>query len=300
MMKQRIINDDFISRLETISLSMQAQMKGYFGGNHRTKMYGSTVEFADFREYVLGDDIRRIDWNLYSRFEKHYIKLFVDERQMHTQIFLDCSASMGKNDKRKAEYAIRIVAALGFLSIQNMDKTSFWLIKGDFADDLCGVITGKEAFYLSTANLEEVDFSGSSNIEKAILDLPNPGNNDGLSIIISDFLIESNWQRAVDYLLFHHRQVMLIQILSPDEMDPLYSGRTFLHDVESIDVLDDKNMKLRITKGHRLAYKQALNDYILQIRSFCSRRGVRYFSVDSESSIEKLIFNKMMESGDIR
>jgi uncharacterized protein (DUF58 family) len=299
-MKEKIINDDFISRLETISLYMQAQMKGYFGGNHRTKAYGSTVEFADYRDYVLGDDIRRIDWNLYSRFEKHFIKLFVDERQMHTQIFLDCSASMGKTDRKKAEYAIRVVASLGFLSVQNMDKTSFMLIKGDYAEDICGIITGKEAFYLSTARLEEIEFTGFSDIERAIMLLPNPGNNDGLTIIISDFLTDSNWKRAVDYLLFHHREVMLIQILTPDEMDPLYSGRTFLHDVESTDIMDSKNMKMRITKGHRLAYKQALNDYLADIRKFCSKRGVRFFSVDAETSVEKLIFGQMLESGDIR
>ena len=85
-MKRKIISDEFIGHLESLVLNMKGPMKGYFGGNHRTNSYGSTVEFADFREYVLGDDIRRIDWNLYSRFEKHFIKLFVDERQMHIQI----------------------------------------------------------------------------------------------------------------------------------------------------------------------------------------------------------------------
>jgi len=299
-MKEKIINDDFISRLETISLFMQAQMKGYFGGVHRTKAYGNTVEFAEFREYELGDDIRRIDWNLYSRFEKYFIKLFVDERQMHTQIFLDCSASMGQTDKRKAEYAIRLVAALGFLSVQNMDKTSFMLMKGDYSEDLCGLITGKEAFYLSTANLEEISFKGSTDIEAAITNLQNPGNNDGLTILISDFLTDSNWRKAVDYLIYHKRQVLVIQVLSPDEIDPRYNGRTFLRDVESVDVMDEKNMKMRITKGNYLAYKQALTDYIADMKQFCSKRGVRFFSVDTDSPIEKLIFGQLIESGDIR
>ncbi len=299
-MKEKLINDDFISRLETISLYMQAPMRGYFGGIHRTKTFGSTVEFSDFREYVLGDDIRRIDWNLYSRFEKHFIKLFVDERQMHTQIFLDCSASMGKTDKTKASYAIKVVAALGFLSVQNMDKTSFMLIKGDFAEDVCGIVTGKEAFYRSTPYLEEIIFSGQADIEKAITNLQNTGRNDGLTIIISDFLSDTNWKKAVDYLLFNHRQVMLIQVLSPEEIDPRYNGRTFLRDAESIDILDERNMKMRITKSNYLAYKQALNDYIAEIKQFCSSRGVRFFSVDSESPVEKLIFGKLLESGDVR
>jgi uncharacterized protein (DUF58 family) len=299
-MKDNIINDDFISRLETIALYMQSQMKGYFGGIHRVKSYGSTVEFADFREYQLGDDIRRIDWNLYSRFEKYFIKLFVDERQMHTQIFLDCSASMGKQDKNKAHYLIKLVAALGFLSVQNMDKTSFMMMQGEYAEDLCGLVTGKESFYLSTADLENISFHGSTDIEAAITNIHDQSKNDGLSVIISDFLTESNWKKAVDYLLYHKRQVMLIQVLSPEEIDPLYNGRTFLKDIEAVDILDERNMKLRITKGNYLAYKEALKDYQAEIKQFCSKRGVRYFSVSSDSAIEELIFGRLMETGDVR
>ena len=95
-MKVSYLNDEFFSRLETSVLHLRANLAGFFGGKHLVKTYGQTVEFADYREYMLGDDIRRIDWNLYSRFEKYFLKLFTDERQMHTQIFLDCSASMGK------------------------------------------------------------------------------------------------------------------------------------------------------------------------------------------------------------
>ena len=92
------LNDGFFSRLETLALNLRADLVGFFGGKHLVRTYGQTVEFADYREYMLGDDIRRIDWNLYSRFEKYFLKLFTDERQMHTQIFLDYSASMGMAD----------------------------------------------------------------------------------------------------------------------------------------------------------------------------------------------------------
>ena len=96
-MNGSILNDAFFSRLETLALELRANLGGFFGGKHLVRTYGQTVEFADYREYMLGDDIRRIDWNLYSRFEKFFLKLFTDERQMHTQLFIDCSASMGKD-----------------------------------------------------------------------------------------------------------------------------------------------------------------------------------------------------------
>ena len=116
-MAESYLNDEFFSRLETLALNLRADLSGFFGGKHLVNTYGQTVEFADFREYMLGDDIRRIDWNLYSRFEKFYIKLFTDERQMHVQIFLDCSASMGREVPKKSAYAVGVAAALGFLAV---------------------------------------------------------------------------------------------------------------------------------------------------------------------------------------
>ena len=146
-MKNSYLNDGFFSRLETLALNLKADLRGFFGGKHLVRTYGQTVEFADYREYMLGDDIRRIDWNLYSRFEKFFLKLFTDERQMHVQIFLDCSASMGKEDPKKGNYAVAVAAALGFLAVHNMDKLSLNLIKGDRAENPFGTIVGKTSFF---------------------------------------------------------------------------------------------------------------------------------------------------------
>lgn len=299
-MKKRIIDDAFIGQLEALVLMMRTSMQGYFGGTHKTSSYGSTVEFADFREYVLGDDIRRIDWNLYSRFEKHFIKLFVDERQMHNRLYLDCSASMGKINPRKAAYALRLVAALGFLSVHNMDKVSFGLMRGDVCHDLCGTVVGKDAFFRAVDQLEAVEFKGETVMEKAIQTCRDPGYNDGLTVIVSDFLTDSEWKKAVDFLLYRHREVMLIQVLSPEEIDPTYNGRVFLRDAESTDVTDERNMKMRITQGTFKAYQSALSDYIEDIRGFCASRGVGFISARCDEPIEKLVFGKLYESGVIK
>ncbi len=299
-MKKRIIDDEFISRLEALTLDMLAPMQGYFGGAHRVKSYGSTIEFADFREYTLGDDIRRIDWNLYSRFEKHFIKLFVDERQMHIQLFLDCSASMSKLNSAKAEYAMRVIAALGFLAVRSMDKVSFCLMRGEYTEDLCGLVSGTAAYYNAMDSLERVRFEGDTDIRQAIANCRSVGYNDGLSVIVSDFLTDSDWKRAVDYLLYRHREVMLIQVLSPEEVDPAYNGRIFLRDCESEDVTDPRNMKMRITKSTFQAYREALKDSIEDIRSFCASRGVTFITAVTDEPVEKLIFGRLSEAGVIK
>lgn len=296
-MKVPFINDEFFSRLETSSLHLRASLAGFFGGKHLVKTYGQTVEFADYREYMLGDDIRRIDWNLYSRFEKYFLKLFTDERQMHTQIFLDCSASIGKADPNKAAYAIGFAAALGFLSVHNMDRLSFKLIKNGKADDPFGKIVGKTGFFRVVGDLQNIEFEGESDLEKAIIGCTDTGNNDGLTIIISDFFTESNWKKAVDYLCYKKRQVLLVQTLTREEREPSYYGRVNLIDTEAADVLDDKNMKLRINRGMQMAYDEAIRDFMADIKTFCDSRGVGYVTATSDIPIEKEIFGKLLSSG---
>ncbi|MBQ8380423.1 MAG: DUF58 domain-containing protein [Clostridia bacterium] len=296
-MKGSYLNDGFFSQLETLSLELRADLAGFFGGKHLVRTYGQTVEFADYREYVLGDDIRRIDWNLYSRFEKFFLKLFTDERQMHTQIFIDCSASLGKDNPTKAQYAIATAAALGYLSVHNMDKVSYHLISGDKARNPFCTIVGKSPFFSAISELEKLEFDGGSDISRAIIGCQDTGNNDGLTVIISDFFTEGDWRRAVDYLVYKKRQVLLVQILTPEERDPLYTGRVNLIDLESEDFADARNMKINIDRASQLAYEEAMRDFVEGIHSFCNSRGATFVSVSTDQPIEKMLFKELLKVG---
>ena len=296
-MKSSYLNDAFFSRLETLALELRANLGGFFGGKHLVRTYGQTVEFADYREYMLGDDIRRIDWNLYSRFEKFFLKLFTDERQMHTQIFLDCSASMGKDLPEKANYAVGIAAALGYLSVHNMDKVSFKLIKGDIAEDNFGTIVGKRSFFDSIISLEHLEFDGESDICKAVTSCSNIGKNDGLAVIISDFFTDSDWKKAVDYLCYKKKQVILIQVVTPEETDPTYSGRINLIDIESSGMEDPKNMRLKIDRTNHAAYDRAFRDYSESLRTYCHSRGAEFVTVSTEYPLEEMMFKELLKVG---
>ena len=296
-MKGSVLNDAFFSRLETLALEMRPDLSGFFGGKHLVRTYGQTVEFADYREYQLGDDIRRIDWNLYSRFEKYFLKLFTDERQMHTQIFIDCSASMGKDNPEKAEYAVAVAAALGYLSVHNMDKVSFKLIKGEKSEDPFGTIVGKRAFFNAISQIEELEFEGESDIREAVVGTPNTGSNDGLTVIISDFFTDSDWKKAVDYLCYKKRQVLLMQVLTPEEVDPSYTGRVHLIDLESETVEDARNMKIKIDRASQVAYAEAMNEIHEDLYSFCNSRGAMYATVCTDQPIEKTLFKELLKVG---
>ncbi len=296
-MKGSHLNDKFFSRLEAMSLHLRSNLSGYFGGKNLVHSYGQTVEFADFREYQLGDDIRRIDWNLFSRFEKYFLRLFTDERQMQIQIFLDCSASMGKDNPQKASYATATAAAMGFLAVQNMDRVSFHLMNGNRAENPFGTIVGKNSFFRAISELEKVEFDGEVDLNACIKNCPDTGTRNGLTVIISDLLTDSSWKDAVDYLCYKKRQVLLVQTLTPEELDPSYDGRVNLIDVESVDLADTKNMKMRITRSMQKAYEEALRDFKADIKEFCMKRNVDYVSINTEQPIERVLFGELLKVG---
>jgi len=258
------------------------------------------MEFADFREYQLGDDIRRIDWNLYSRFEKHFLKLFTDERQMQVQIFLDTSASMGQVNPKKGAYAATVAAGLGFLAVHNMDKVSFNIMKGNSSENPFGTILGKSAFYRAIKSFEDIEFAGETDIGACVVGAEDTNTGKGLSIIISDFFSAEDWKKAVDYLSYKRRQVMLVQVLAPEEDEPTYDGRVNLIDSESVDISDEKNMKIRISRNWLRAYAEAIREFKKDLKSFCTKRDVDFITVRSDMPVEKALFGELLKVGVVK
>lgn len=291
-MNREVVDSAFLKSIETAMLYYENPMNGYFGGSRKSDAYGNTVEFADFREYVPGDDIRRIDWKIYGRFEKYIIKLFVDERRLNTQVFLDCSASMDWGEPDKATAALRIAAAFGYLSVLAMDRVSYFMLKDKKCIDLCGEFSGRDAFYAAADKLSRIEFEGDTDFEAAIKSCPNPGYGDGLSVIISDFFTDSNWKAAVDYLVYLKRRVLVVQLLSPEEMDPEYGGRLQLIDSESESGDDYRNTRIDIGRKAVKVYKKTLEKYEEDIVSFCNSRNVEFLCISSVDQVEKVLFRK--------
>ena len=214
-MKLKIIDDAFFQSLELLDIYLKDNVAGSFGGNHKSKKYGSSSEFADYREYIPGDDIRRVDWNAFSRFDKLYLKLFLDERQMHHRIYIDGSKSM----ENKKEHALKLAVAFAYLSIKAMDKVSIYVINGHKNYKLLNRIIGKEAFYNAIAAIDDVKFEGESFLRFA----PNAYNEAG------DFWLWF-WIKNVGIVF-----VLLIPafIMASRKMKIVYSGAFLLFIISS-------------------------------------------------------------------
>jgi len=291
-MARTVIDEELLQQIELLQMLIKNNVAGMFGGNHKSKTYGSSCEFADYREYVPGDDITKIDWNAYARFERLYTKLFLDERQMHTRIYIDASRSMGFGKGKKDEQALRVAAALAYLSVCEMDKVSIYAVHGDQLECVINGMLGKEAYIASIGKLNEIEFTGDSSLSEAIVP-STVGYGDGMSIIISDFLTDNDFGGAVDHLASKKRHVLCVQVLSREELNPKARGKMHFFDSEDGSRYYRKNINREIIS----AYKQAVEYVTERIRELCLSRGADYMLVGAEDSVGDLFFNRLVDEG---
>ena len=296
-MKKYVINEAFLSGLDTIETLLKNNVAGMFGGNKQSRygVFGSSCEFADYRDYQPGDDINKIDWNSYARFEQLYLKLFLDERQMHTRIYIDASRSMDYSHSGKAEMAVQLAAALAYISVNEMNKVSVYALNDNKITELMPPTVGKDAFFDRVLALNDIEFSGESYISDAILP-SNVGMGDGMSVIISDFLTDSDYESAIDHLVSKKRDVLCIQILSTDELTPQIVGKKELFDSENIEKVYKKNIDRNIIKAYRAAVEYATG----RIREYCYSRGANYMLVAAEDRIIDVLFGQFEDAGVIK
>ena len=289
------ITEELLAQIENLQMLLKNNVAGMFGGNHKSRTHGSSCEFADYRDYVNGDDTTKLDWNAYARFDKLYLKLFLDERQMHTRIYIDASRSMEYGDPGKAQRALLYAATLAYLSVCEMDKVSIYVIKDKAVHEIIRGMVGKEAFLSSINKLEEIVFDGDSFISEAIVP-ENVGYGDGLSVIISDFLTDNDYEAAIDHLIGKRRDVFCLQILSMDELSPQARGKVHFFDSENPSLFYRKDIDREIAK----AYKRALEYATSRIRDYCNARGADYLLVSAEDKPQDVLFEKFINMGVFR
>jgi uncharacterized protein (DUF58 family) len=294
-MKKVVINEAFLSQLEQLGTVLKNNVAGMFGGNRRSKNLGSSCEFADYRDYMPGDDVTKIDWNAYARFDKLYEKLYFDERQMHTRIYIDASRSMDHGNDEKADFAIRLAAAFAYLSVCEMDKVSIYAIRGNALEEIVVGMVGKDSYLNCINRLNELEFDSDSKIGEAIA--PSAvGRGDGYSIIISDFLTEENYEAAIDRFAEQRRDILCVQVLSREELNPQMRGKMHLFDSEN----QSKFFRKKIDQDVVRAYKDALKYVTDRIRLYCESRGGHYILAPAYITLPELFFDKFTDMGVIK
>ncbi len=297
-MKKYVINEAFLSSLDVLETVLRNNVAGMFGGNKQSRnlaAFGSSAEYADYRGYLPGDDINKIDWNLYARLDELYIKLYMDERQMHNRIYIDASRSMDYGQGKKAEQAVALAAAIAYMSVNEMDRVSIHVIRDKTVTEVLPPTMGKDAFFNRIGKLNDIEFDGDSHISEAILP-SSVGQADGMSVIISDFLTDNDYERAIDHLVAKRRDVFCLQILSREELNPQLSGKIHLFDSENADLTYKKNVDRDVIKAYRAALAYATD----RIRQYCLARGASYLLASAEDDIGEIIFGRLSDMGVVK
>lgn len=288
-MSQNLIDSRLIKKLERLSLNSNLVLDKGFTGGRKSKSKGSSVEFSDFREYAAGDDFRKIDWNAYARFEKLFIKLFTEEREASINIFLDSSKSMDFGQPKKSFIASQIAASIAYVSILSMDRVSTYSLKDDRMDALEN-INGKNMFRRLLKHIEGIDFKETGDMFSLIRKRPF---KKGISIIISD-LFTDDFKETIKYLSYMKQSIIVIQILSEEELNPNYSG-----DIRFIDSETLLGKDVSLTPETMNSYANTLDSFLVEIKETCNKYGA-FYSLVSNSDIEEIIFDNLINTGILR
>lgn len=269
-----VFEKEFFDQLHTLKMNLPMHLSNGMSGIRKSSAKGSSVEFSDYREYIPGDDIRRIDWNAYGRTDKLYIKQFMEEKEGSFHIFVDTSTSMQFGEHSKADMALQITAALSYIILGNLDRLYINELRENAAIRGKG-ITGMAAFPHVLETLKNMQFSGRTMLNQSVMS--RPLQSGGVSFLISDFLDDKGIEEAVRYLAYRKQTICLVQILAKEEVEIAYEGTCNLLDMES-----GEKIKITMSKATIRQYEETLTKLQKNLEQLARRYGAYYICVRSD------------------
>lgn len=292
--KPDLLDPEFMSRLEQLDIVSRKIFAGKMKGERRSKRKGQSVEFADYRNYVVGDDLRFLDWNIYGRLERLFVKLFFEEEDLHVNVLMDMSKSMDFGNPAKALYARRVAAAIAYIGLVNYNRVSLCAFADNYGPEMSGV-RGRRLIHQVLGYLSDMPAEGIGNMSAACRRFAIRHPQRGVVLVLSDFMDKGGYETGLRYLIGRHYDLYVIQMLSPEEIEPNLQGDLRLRDVEDSDIAEVTVSRALI---HR--YKQNLNAYCGQLREFCTRRGVTYMFTSTAVPFDQLVLNYLRRRGLLR
>jgi uncharacterized protein (DUF58 family) len=290
----QLLDAQFLVRLEQLELVSRKIFVGKMKGERLSKRKGQSVEFADYKNYVVGDDLRFLDWNLFARLDKLFIRLFLEEEDLHVYFLLDNSLSMDFGTPSKLRYAKQLAAALGFVGLVNSDR----VVVEAFNDRLTQSmppLRGRRSLWRMLNFLDKVEPAGPSDMAKALRSFSLKCSGKGIVVILSDFMDKGGFEEALRFLVARQMDVYAIQILSQEEIEPDVAG-----DLKLVDVEDDDVAEITVSRALLDRYKKNLAAYRAALYEFCTRRGVTCLFTSNRVPFETLVLTYLRQRGLVR
>ena len=289
-----LLPPELLAKLERMELVSRKIFRGRMKGERRSRRKGQSVEFADFRNYVPGDDLRFIDWNLYARLDKLFLKLFLEEEDLHFYALVDTSGSMDFGTPTKLTYAKQLAAALGFVGLCRADRVRVEAL-GASAARPGPVLRGRHSVRRMVEYLEGLEAGDNTGLLEGIKRFALRNSGKGILVLISDLMDKDGYDAAFRYLVAQQLDVYVVHVLSPEEIEPEIAGDLKLVDCEDADVTE-------ITASQPLLdrYQKTLAAFVEGSREFCSRRGMSYLLANTDVPVDQLVGQYLRQRGLVR
>ncbi len=294
-MANALLTPDLLRRLEQFQLLARRRAKSSAKGERRSRARGQSVEFADYRNYTAGDDFRYLDWNLFGRLEKLFLKLYEEERELPVSIFLDASESMTFGTPRKFDFARQVAAAVGYVALCGFDRVSVVAFpdavgEGAVRGALRSVRSRKSALPFFQ-NLSQLTAQGTASLNESLRRGALMARQAGLAIVLTDFLDPAGYEAGLTALIGRGFHVSAVQILSPEEVNPTSFG-----DLRLIDSETGSRQEITFGRYRLSAYQQTVQNFCQRLREFCQSRGINFFTATSDTALEQLLLRQLREA----
>ncbi len=290
---EELLPPQLLSRLERMELVSRKVFRGRMKGERRSRRKGQSVEFADYRNYVPGDDLRFVDWNLYARLDKLFLKLFLEEEDLHVYFLVDASPSMAFGDPTKFFAAKQLAASLAFVGMCRGDRVRIEFLGRENVTS--PVLRGRSQLWRMTEFMESVEPNEVFQLSDAVKRFCLRNTGRGILVLLTDLMDKSGYESALRLLIGQQMDVFLLHMLSPEEMDPEMTG-----DLKLVDCEDQDEAEISVSSAVMKRYKATLASFIEQARKFCTQRGMTYTLTRSDRPAEVMVGQYLRERGLVR
>ena len=289
-----LLNPDFMAKLEQLEIVSRKIFRGKLKGERLSKKRGTSVEFADYRNYAVGDDLRFIDWNIYGRLDRLFLKLFLEEEDLHVYVLVDTSESMRFGEPQKLHYAKQVAAALAYVALVNLDR----VVIQPFAADLVPSTRptrGRTQMWRIIEYLEGLEPAGGSSLARSMRNFVIRRPGKGVAILISDMMDKAGYEEGLRFLVAGRMDLYVIQVLSREETQPELAG-----DLKLIDCEDGTENDVTISAPLLKRYKRTLDAFRAGLNSYLTRRGAGYVFTTTAYPFEQLVLSYLRQRGLVR
>jgi uncharacterized protein (DUF58 family) len=290
----KLFGDDFQRKLESLAIVSRRVFAGRLRAERRSKKKGSGVEFADHRDYAVGDDFRFVDWNVYQRFGRLLVRLYEEEEDLSIHFIVDCSASMGFGDGRKFDQARRLTAALAYVGLANLDRVAIIGVSDEVVAQVPSA-RGKGRIFKLLQFLENLETGGTTSLADAAAKVVAQHKRRGLAVLVSDLYDPAGFERGINVLRYAKFEPYVLHVVDRADARPSLRGDVHLYDCETGD-----EREVTVTDALLTKMEGAYRDHLTDIERFCAKSQVPYFAADVDTPFDELVLRVFRRGGFLR